>query len=453
MEMIFNLQYFMFMQASCVSNLECGWCPSDKSCYERSRGANCTNNLQTSQCPGICSSLHSCQACAIHGRHARGGPCAWCVQTAKCHERDEPIGGRSRCGSPDDNPLRQEGWWGPHGNDLDSPEECQQQDLRPGITVVRYHHPVDLTKPDYVVIANTTKKELGYTQKFHGARDLHIGGSTMAQFIGFIHPLGVHPVKGDKNLMMFVKVSHVNASLWVSRDDTEENLELVASVDAKKDIKDAKKDIEEAAQRPGEDVIFPDLSRGHRYLTKLQVIQPVQPSSKNGIMSLAWNAHSTTNRFLTLEYLEPYGIGGAACIAHTNCLACLIDSKCGWCSLTSSCVARLDHHTNCSITSNTGAKNIHYLTLVPEQCITCEQYIYCNDCVGSGLCEWLPDEASCSRKGKFPGAVIELGKCPAACHKRKSCATCLGDPGRCAWCQESSVSHLEYLICHIHYVL
>ncbi|XP_069179848.1 multiple epidermal growth factor-like domains protein 8 [Procambarus clarkii] len=288
-------------QASCVSNLECGWCPSDLSCYERSRGANCTNNLQTSQCPGVCASLHSCQSCAIHGRYTRGGPCAWCVQTAKCHERDEPSGGLGRCGSPDDNPLNLEGWWGPHGNDLITPEECQQLDLRPGITVIRYRHPIDLAKPDHVAIVNTTIQELRDTQEFRGARDLHTGGSTMAHLIGFIHPLGVRPVKGDKNLMVFVQASHVNASLWVSLNDTKENLELVASIDAKKVTT-------KAAQRPNEGAIFTDLSRGRRYLTKLQVSQPVQHSPHIGVVSIVWNAHAHSHRVISLEYLEPYSV-------------------------------------------------------------------------------------------------------------------------------------------------
>ncbi|KAG7161272.1 Multiple epidermal growth factor-like domains protein 8-like [Homarus americanus] len=418
-------------QASCVSNLECGWCPSDLSCYERSRGANCTNNLQTSQCPGVCPSLQSCQSCTVHGRYTRSGPCAWCVQTAKCHERDEPSGGLGRCGSSEDNPSRIEGWWGPHGNDLVTPEECQLQDLRPGITVIRYRHPVDLAKPDSVAIVNTTIQKLQDTQEFRGARDLHTGGSTMAQFIGFIHPLGVQPVKGEKHLMVFVQASHVNASLWISRDDTEKNLELVASIDAKKEI-------QQPAQRPGEGVIFPNLTRGHRYLTKLQVNKSVQNSPQAGDMGIVWSTHTHTRRFINLENLEPYSVGGAACSAHTTCLACLTDAKCGWCNPSSSCVDRHDQLTPCPLTTTEGTENNYFLTLVPEQCITCEQYIYCNDCVGSGLCEWLPDEAYCSRRGRFPGAVIEVGKCPAPCHKRKSCATCLGDPGRCAWCQESS---------------
>ncbi|KAK7079470.1 Multiple epidermal growth factor-like domains protein 8 [Halocaridina rubra] len=419
-------------QASCVSNLECGWCPTDISCYDRSRSANCTNNLQTSQCPGLCAALHTCQSCVLHGRTARNGPCSWCVQTSKCHDREEVSGGQGRCGSPDDNPNGQEGWWGPRGNDLVTSEQCRLQDYRPGMTFIRYRHPVDLTTPDYVAIVNATYQNLPDTQDFRGARDMHTGGSTLSQFLGFIHPIGVQPLKGEINLNLFVQARNMNASLWVSKDDKPENMELVVS-------KDSKQDNLVIALRQDGGKIFPVFSKGHRYLTKLEVHQPVKSStSPISVMRIDWNAHTQTQTqgMLTLEYLEPYGLGGMSCMNQTTCLACLMDAKCGWCQATSSCVDREHPQTVC-MDPGDDSLSTHFLTLVPDQCVTCEQYIYCDDCVSSGLCEWLPDEAYCSRKGRFPGAVMEMGKCPAPCHKRKSCTACLGDPGRCAWCQES----------------
>ena len=40
-------------QASCSSNPECGWCPSDSNCYLRTSTGNCTvSNLQARTCPG-----------------------------------------------------------------------------------------------------------------------------------------------------------------------------------------------------------------------------------------------------------------------------------------------------------------------------------------------------------------------------------------------------------------
>ncbi|XP_068203463.1 multiple epidermal growth factor-like domains protein 8 [Palaemon carinicauda] len=415
-------------QASCVSNLECGWCPTDMSCYDRTRSANCTNNLQTTHCPGLCASLHSCQSCAVHGRMARNGPCVWCVETAKCHDKEEGNGVQGRCGSPDDNLSGQVGWWGPHGHDLDTPEDCQLKDLRPGITFIRYRHPVDRTNPDYVAILNTTLHTLPDTQDFQGAREMHTGGSTLAQFMGFIHPVGV---QSTKNLIMYVQPVHLNASLWISKDEKPKNLELVASINSNQES-------HETGWRPDGGALFPVLSRDQRYLVKMEVHLPVKPvTQQTRMMSILWNAHTKSRGIMTSEYLEPFSVGGAACKPHITCLACLTDAKCGWCHITATCMDRQDPKTFCSNSSLPEPSSRHFLTLVPEQCVTCEQYIYCSDCVGSGVCEWLPDEAYCSRKGRFPGAIMEIGKCPAPCHKRKSCATCLGDPGRCAWCQES----------------
>ncbi|XP_047489262.1 multiple epidermal growth factor-like domains protein 8 [Penaeus chinensis] len=418
-------------QEFCISNLECGWCPSDSTCYKRSRGANCTNNLQTSQCPGICPSLHSCQSCTIHGNHSWGKPCTWCVTTGTCHELVETSGVHGRCGSRDDNPYGQEGWWGPKGEALKSPEECRLKDYRPGITFLKYRHPVDLLRPDFMAILNSTYQELQDTQDFWGAKELQAGGSTLVQFIGYIHPLVIPEVKGNKDLVVSVKASHMNASLWLSHDDTEENLELVATIKAKAEKR--------KADRPGGVPVFPVLTRGYRYLTKLQMYQQVQSSApQSGVMSITWSGHSPTPLILTIASLEPYKKGGLSCSAHDTCIACLSDAACGWCSRASFCIARNDSHLKCEeYIVPVPSHNSHFLTLVPEQCITCKQHIYCDDCVRSKQCEWLPDQAHCARKGRFPGAITDEGKCPAPCHKRKTCASCLGDPGRCAWCQET----------------
>lgn len=86
--------------AECASNPECGWCSVDSVCYGRTVGVNCTTNLQTRRCPGICPALGTCHACLIHGDLPKGafggsvaqklklGQCTWCVQNARCHHKD-----------------------------------------------------------------------------------------------------------------------------------------------------------------------------------------------------------------------------------------------------------------------------------------------------------------------------------------------------------------------------
>jgi multipile epidermal growth factor-like domains protein 8 len=85
----------------CIANPECGYCSSDNNCYGRTM-SNCFTNLQTTRCPGICSSLKDCQSCLIHGSfHSETklpiGECTWCVQNAKCRQKND----YSPCGESD----------------------------------------------------------------------------------------------------------------------------------------------------------------------------------------------------------------------------------------------------------------------------------------------------------------------------------------------------------------
>lgn len=56
---------------ACAADPECGWCSADDRCYGRTVGANCTTNLQTARCPGMCPALQDCHSCLVHG-HLHG---------------------------------------------------------------------------------------------------------------------------------------------------------------------------------------------------------------------------------------------------------------------------------------------------------------------------------------------------------------------------------------------
>jgi hypothetical protein len=38
---------------------------------------------------------------------------------------------------------------------------------------------------------------------------------------------------------------------------------------------------------------------------------------------------------------------------------------------------------------------------------------------------------------RFAGAVQTTGECPMPCNERRGCSSCLGEPGRCTWCEET----------------
>ena len=42
------------------------------------------------------------------------------------------------------------------------------------------------------------------------------------------------------------------------------------------------------------------------------------------------------------------------------------------------------------------------------------------------------------RRGRFedPVGIKDLESCPSDCYQRSNCSQCIGEPGRCVWCQE-----------------
>ena len=64
----------------------------------------------------------------------------------------------------------------------------------------------------------------------------------------------------------------------------------------------------------------------------------LQPVRVEFIDNTYRNRH--TSQFLQSDYLEPYSHGD--CNQYSNCLKCLIDSKCAWCPLNNKCFSRRD---------------------------------------------------------------------------------------------------------------
>lgn len=163
----------------------------------------------------------------------------------------------------------------------------------------------------------------------------------------------------------------------------------------------------------------------HKAVNHLYMHHPQQSK-----MELQHYRETENAKVFTFEYLEPYANG--SCSQYTNCLHCLTDSLCGWCDLTLECVSRdSDEMESCSSNGDW-----RYLTLLPSACSNCSNYISCEKCVGSNLCEWWVEEARCVRIGSgSTDAVIALDSCPIPCFSRSDCNSCLDERGRCVWCE------------------
>ncbi|KAE8741134.1 hypothetical protein FOCC_FOCC013392 [Frankliniella occidentalis] len=414
------------VRVECTANPECGWCSADDVCYGRTVGVNCTTNLQTTRCLGVCPALGDCHSCLIHGSaptasaafKLRLGQCTWCVQNARCHHKDDNYG---VCGLREDTPSEAPGWWGPKGTEVTRVEECRVLDRRPGLTFVQYKHPANWSQPDSVSIINATTADFSTGSGW--SRSEPIGGIT-ARLKGSLHPPDWWK---DSHETLRMCVSHSSATLQVAHLNASDqpqhaHLEIVGNLSAEQSA------CVSATWEPGKPVLLHD----GIFLVDFESRKTLDMHHQSK-MELQHNRSQESAKVFTFEYLAPYENG--SCWQYTNCLACLTDSACGWCEITAQCLDRHLDETEACREKGAGPDEWHYLTLQPSSCPNCSNYISCDACVSSGLCEWWTDDARCARRGRASEAVLDTANCPAPCHERTNCSQCLEERGVCVWCE------------------
>ncbi|XP_023245420.1 multiple epidermal growth factor-like domains protein 8 [Copidosoma floridanum] len=427
----------------CSANPECGWCSADENCYGRTVVINCTTNLQTTRCPGVCPALEDCHSCLIHGQpgggwgtNARGrssasnkfnlGTCTWCVQNALCHHRDDNYG---VCGLRDDTLSQIPGWWGMKGTEIARVEECREMDKRPGLTFLKYKPPVNFSQPDSVMIVNATTVDFSVPSMQGAKTESGLGGEMIARLIGFLRL--PHMIWDGKLESMKICVSYNSATLRVSQNNDTQDLMVVANLTA-----ETSQCIPMRASSEAFNAI--SFSPG-RYLLDFESKRMVTTSqSQSSKMEIIHNRMDENPKVFTFEYLEPYQNG--SCGQYKNCMHCLVDSACGWCNVNNECLPRsVDESESCVVDTldenNHPTREWHYLTINPSMCANCSNYISCESCVGTTICEWWTEDARCTRIGRLPNAVVSLDQCPVPCTRRSNCTQCLDERGRCVWCE------------------
>ncbi|XP_074634355.1 multiple epidermal growth factor-like domains protein 8 isoform X4 [Acropora palmata] len=392
---------------SCKNDPLCGLCSSSSQCVSQS--GNCSGDLSLTLCQGQCAVFTECSSCLLFG----GGNCGWCVQDSRCYPTASPSGACETPTSATSHSLR--GWWGDSGQFLTSVNHCQTMDFPPGITVVENEAIVNDNLPDHVRIASLSEVKV------------KVGDRGRTQLTGFVYPfkyLSV-PFKGYALSLELSTVVKSEAKLWLSTDEREANIELVASCKISGGF------CQEQARRFNNKDLFPSPSENKKYFIKAEVVTYIS-SIHQTMLSIKWNRSSTsyTAEPLTGQFLQPYQ-NANNCSVHRSCLSCMTNAACGWCA--SSCISRNTSEGFCFDPLG----NQRNLTLNLSACTVCSDHIDCFSCNQDGNCVWgtKSNLLGCYRLGIIMDQKID--NCSNPCVSRKTCDSCVVDNVGCTWCDNT----------------
>ncbi|XP_050427055.1 multiple epidermal growth factor-like domains protein 8 [Adelges cooleyi] len=415
----------------CTANPECGWCSSDDTCYGRHGGINCTTNLQTTRCPGICQALTDCHSCLIHGESSPNnnnnqsttsiahimqlGRCVWCIQDGRCHHKNDNY---EVCGLH--NSMYNSG-----GAEVANPDDCRSLDRRLGLTFFKYLHPANYSHPDLVSIVNTSVIDVSSHIPILRT-EIAIGGTMVVRLSGFLR----FPQIWD---------NHKDQLQLCSRYTTTSLIMTSPYMYQPEINKTQKTDNWQCLPLSSWSTDDQPFHAPERYLLDLSAYKNVSFTINTGaaLVELQHNKGHNNSKPFTIEYLEPYhSRDSSTCADYKNCLICVSDANCAWCDLKSVCTTR--NQTDSEFCHNDNDVNDwKYLVISPQMCPNCSNHVNCLDCVQNGYCEWWSQEAKCERRGRLSEGVVSVESCPSQCSERRSCFDCL-DNDRCVWCRATN---------------
>jgi len=388
----------------CSGEPKCGWCTTNSKCFDKVSGAsNCTTNLQTAQCPGLCPLLSSCQSCVIPG-------CVWCGIQEQCSTKPKDKEEATR-------------FCNPHSQDQSiqfqtTEEECSAQNWRMGLTQYEFRWPPDPKYPDGVKIVNSSvlliSKEHSSVLPANSPVTFVLRGSIRG--LTFSH---------NKKLEMCSLQSGVNVTLW----SPEESLHM--------SHKWTDYQCFNLTWPSGKPVLLLPGLRIHLNLSATSFGKEIlqEKSGRVSIQQKYSTGSSSVPRYLRREHLFPFSSSSedTQCFNNLICTSCTGDASCLWNKDTSSCIPRKSTLKDLKLRNTS-------LILQPEDCTLCSDNNFCEECVSQrgAMCEWWPDDMTCHRRGRllegFP--IHHSSDCPTSCSSRTNCSSCLESPGKCVWCEQ-----------------
>jgi len=380
----------------CSGNARCGWCPTDSKCYEKKSGyQNCTTNLQTSECPGVCPFLKTCQSCVV-------SQCIWCSAQDTCMNEEQAD---KSCVSEAAMSHTLYNCFNDH-------------EFKKGVIRFDYRNPPNISFPDEV-------KTLGSTSLSLTARDPEsIDYPVLVRMRGSI--IGVELRYIPWKLVICASETAVNLTM---KTEGEEGFSVSLSRSEYPVCHDLTWPSGNAViVTPGLKIHFDlwaNVSNSPRQ-DKISFATQTQSGDKNGRVAI--QLKSDGSRTLSLDNLQPFK-GNGSCFLYKSCLACTGDSTCAWSG--QECIFRdLDRSSKSTFTLDS------LIVLNPEECPTCGNIKFCSECVQENHCEWWEEQGTCTRRGRSSAAIKQAESCPLDCHLRENCSSCLDSPSRCVWCEQ-----------------
>ncbi|XP_072048547.1 multiple epidermal growth factor-like domains protein 8 [Amphiura filiformis] len=421
-------------ETSCRQNPDCGWCTNPSGCLAYDQQNSCDGTFELGVCNGTCSTLSTCESCAIWGQgpaavvtapqwSRKNELCGWCVQQQRCYPVSAPEGFCADRSSY----TGAIGWWGRNGTFISEFQSCVTLDKPPGMTWIKYRHPKNESHPDEVTIVEDTVQQF----VFDGLQLEHkTGGYYTAEYRGFIQPLQATPREGSE-LRVWMGSSKVTSSLHISTDENPENLEQVAAYDST-EFKQTE------AVRADESPIFQNLL-GTYYVSQEERLAISEARSLiPAAMELRWNGNvpeGGVDQGFSAEYLMPYTT--TSCNQYVSCMGCLVDSACGWCPISRTCETRDGPMLSVERCGSGAGLVEHYLVTDVGNCGACDVHVDCLSCAEDPYCEWVLNDTTCVRRGRFTGAVTDTAQCHGQCSQYTSCESCSKHKQvqECAWCE------------------
>ncbi|XP_076868849.1 multiple epidermal growth factor-like domains protein 8 [Brachyhypopomus gauderio] len=406
-------------ESQCLRNPECSWCEG------RCREYNPNDPCGSTGCLGLARFLSDCQSCLVFSGEPFSLPRApgdfgWCVQNDSCL----PLLEHSACRV--DQISGAYGWWGERTRFLTSLPSCRTENYVPGLHLLTYQHPRNLSQPDKVSILRSTSITLNPSTEM----------DVTLQFRGFIHPLwGAPPPAAPptETVAMWARIQKLHFTAQMAAGPNSMQLTDVLGRWSAQEEKET-----HLLSRTDGSRLFQNLTRGNRYLVQAEGYLNSSASGQTSEMALTWNRTALPGGSeISFLFLEPYRSG--SCLSYRSCSSCLADQSCGWCPTSRLCVLR-SNVTHQPCLGPQGEER--HLLLSPHHCTLCEEYRDCTACAQDPYCEWQINSIKkgdylCSRRGRLEGSIRDPVGCPKVCNQRLTCSECLSNSSQCAWCESA----------------